>query len=406
MPRMAMDQPADSIYKKQLSRGFKGLRFEEPLERDFRLRYISKNLPAVRIALSVALALVGVLSFLDWRLLPADFWRQSVAIRLGLIAPALAITLGFSYAKSLARYVPSFLIATGLVIGLATLWIGTLASHQQLEGSFANLVVASIFIYLLFGLRFPQALLVAVSLFLAYLGIAAFSGQSPEVFIYQAVFLSFANIVGAVGCYRLEHSSRTIFLETEIMNLLVGSDTLTGIPNRRMFNRHLHSVWRQSQRESCGMAVALIDLDYFQEFNDQYGREAGDTCLRRIAHTIMRAARRPLDFTGRFGGAEFVVVLFDPNRQYLQKLAARIRDQIALLDIPNGGSKISSRVTASIGIALAAPGCRESADALLRLADDALLEAKETGRDRYVIKEPRPNASSSGVFPGPWLVQG
>ena len=397
-----MDQPEDSIYKRQLRRGFAGLRFDEPLEGDFRRGFLVGRIPSVRAALAIGLGLIAVLALLDWRLLPETLWHQSALIRAGLMMPLLAFALIATYVKNLWKSLTVILVVCAFVLGLLTLGIGAFAAQPSLSISFSGLVIVTVYAYLLFGLRLYQALAVMIPLLALYLVLGAVKGLDATEFAYQVVFLAFANIVGAMGCYHLEHSARTIFLETQIMNLLVGSDALTGIPNRRLFNTHLQSVWRQAQRESRSLAIALIDVDYFKSFNDRYGHQAGDTCLRRIAHTLMQTARRPLDLTARFGGEQFVMLLFDPEPNHVEALAARVRDQITLLDIPHETSQVSSRITVSIGIAMAGPNCQRSAEGILQVADEALYEAKETGRDRFVIKQADENSGETGVFRGPW----
>ena len=397
-----MEQPEDSVYKRQLRRGFDGLRFEAPLEEEFRQQFLASHIGTVRMALSLGLLLVALLAFLDWQLLPKAFWQQSLPIRLGMMLPLMGLALVVTYIPSLSKYWPAILGVVAFATGLITLWVGAIAVHLGLAVPFAGLMIVTVYAYLLFGFRLFQALLVTLPLFVIYLTTVAYSGHELADFAYKAVFLTFANIVGAMGCYRIEHSARTIFLETQIMNLLVGSDALTGIPNRRLFNTHLQSVWRQAQRESRSLAIALIDVDFFKDFNDRYGHQAGDTCLRRIAHTLMQTARRPLDLTARFGGEEFVMLLYDPEPEHIEQLAAKVRDRITLLDIPHEKSEIASRVTVSIGIAIAAADCGRSAEGILQVADEALYEAKETGRDQFIIRNAAESDSATGVFRGPW----
>jgi diguanylate cyclase (GGDEF)-like protein len=394
-----------SVYARQLSDGFKRLRFEQPLERDFRHAYIAGNLEFVRWSLGLGLLMVVLLCLLDWQILPPEFSRNALLLRGGVMVPAIFIALWSTYPHRMARYVEHTLMAAAAAVGVGAIGVGLIAHRAGVEVPFSGLVVTTIYIYLLLGLRLVPALTVATPLLGSFLMLTLMSDQRPEAFWYQLVFIVFANIIGVAGCYKLEHAGRTIFLENQILNILAGSDALTGIPNRRMFNSHLQSVWRQAQRDSRGLAVGLIDVDYFKRFNDRYGHQAGDVCLRRIAHTIMRCARRPLDFTARFGGEEFAVVLFDPDPDYIEKLANRIRTNIAVLDIPHEDSDVSERVTVSIGMVLAGPDSGRSAEGLLQLADEALYEAKEAGRNCVAVVRVEQNQSATGVFRGPWAIK-
>ncbi len=91
---------------------------------------------------------------------------------------------------------------------------------------------------------------------------------------------------------------------------MVARDGLTGIQNRRMFDQHIQRVWQQAVREQERMAVLLVDIDCFKDYNDRYGHQAGDECLRAVAVSLSQCARRPLDFVARYGGEEFAVVLY------------------------------------------------------------------------------------------------
>ena len=399
-----MHDDNESAYARQLGSGYANLRFEQPLEREFRQAYTDRNLGFVRWSLGLALLLVAVLSLVDWQMLPPAFHERSILLRALVMVPVIFLALWSTFPHRMAKYVQHMLMLAAASVGVAALGVGWVAYSAGLQVPFTGVVTTTFYVYLLLGLRLKPALCVALPLLTLYLGLVALSSAPLVSFIYQSVFILFANVIGAIGCYRLEHSARTIFLENQILNLLAGSDALTGIPNRRMFNTHLHTVWREAQRECRGLAVGLIDVDFFKRFNDRYGHQAGDVALRRIAHTIMRCARRPLDFTARFGGEEFAVVLYDPHPDYIEKLANRIRTNIAVLDIPHEGSEVSERVTVSIGMVLVAPGSGRSAAGLLQRADEALYEAKEAGRNCVaVIRDDRAHGET-GVFRGPWMI--
>ncbi len=401
----AVKKDDESVYARQLGSGFRNLRFEEPLEREFRQAYTDRNLDFVRWSLGLALLLVVVLSLLDWQVLPAELAQPSIVLRCVIMVPIIFLALWATFPHRLTKYVQHTLMLAAAAVGAAAIAVGGVAHSAGLQVPVSGLVVTTVYVYLLLGLRLAPALTVALPLFGLFLALAVVSGQPAGALPYQIVFIGFANVIGAAGCYRLEHSARTIFLENQILNILAGSDALTGIPNRRMFNTHLHTVWREAHRESRSLAVGLIDVDHFKRFNDRYGHQAGDVCLRRIAHSIMRSARRPLDFTARFGGEEFAVVLYDPDPDYIEKLANRIRTSIALLDIPHEDSETAERVTVSIGMALAGPGSDRSAAGLLQLADEALYEAKAAGRNCVAVIRADQAHGQTGVFRGPWVVK-
>ena len=162
---------------------------------------------------------------------------------------------------------------------------------------------------------------------------------------------------------------------------LVMLDGLTGIANRRCLDKFLEREFRRASREEVPLSVLMIDADRFKAFNDTYGHQAGDECLRAIAGTLQRSMRRAADLASRFGGEEFVVMLPHTDQAGANAMAEMIRAEIELLAIPHEGS-ITGLVTVSIGVATAMPGRdAPSATTLLAAADAALYEAKNAGRN-------------------------
>jgi len=394
----------ESLYARELSGGFPALRFDQPLEQEFRAHYVRQNAPRLRMALMAGVALTLSFAVLDWRLIPVDMQYPSLIIRLAVVAPVLLIAVAATYPGLLARNIGWLVPLAGATMsGGALLIAWTYLSASPVLAT-STLLATTGYVYLMLGLRLSTALWLAVPLLLGYLLLGLGYELPTQRFGYELISLFFVNISGAYGCYRLEHASRTSFLEREIVSILNGSDALTGIPNRRMFNTHLQRVWRQATRESRGIAVAIIDVDHFRDYSERYGQQTADATFRRVAHTIMDCARRPLDFSARFSGEEFALVLYDPDQEYVETLAARIRDRVALLDIPHGPSQTSERLTVSIGVAVSPPGGRDDPKSLLELADSALTEVKQRGRNAVIVKDI--SVERSRVLKGPWTSAG
>lgn len=128
----------------------------------------------------------------------------------------------------------------------------------------------------------------------------------------------------------------------------------------------------------------MIDIDYFKRFNDRYGHQAGDDCLKEVAEALTGCLYRPGDFVARYGGEEFVLILSETNVDGAEQVAKRLRDCIESMQIHNEGSATSKWVTISLGIASSIPDEENGSEALLRQADEALYEAKKNGRNRFV----------------------
>jgi diguanylate cyclase (GGDEF)-like protein len=207
-----------------------------------------------------------------------------------------------------------------------------------------------------------------------------------------------ANLFGASVVYMHEKTSRMRFLEACLLREMVARDGLTGIQNRRMFDQHIARVWQQAVREEERIAVLLADVDCFKDYNDRYGHQAGDECLRAVAVSLSQCARRPLDFVARYGGEEFAIVLYEASREYVAEVLTRIQRSIAELNIPHEASKVAGRLTLSIGAAFILPAANRTLEGLIQLADEALYCAKEEGRNRVIVMEAEYATMRTGRF--------
>ena len=169
---------------------------------------------------------------------------------------------------------------------------------------------------------------------------------------------------------------------------LVTIDGLTQLANRRRFDEYLTQEWKRAAREQMPISLLLGDLDFFKRYNDTYGHQAGDDCLRSCGAAIMNSVKRPADLAARYGGEEFVLVLPNTETNGAICVAQKIREKIAALKIVHAKSTVSGYITLSLGIATLIPEPNKSLEELILAADTALYEAKRAGRDRYVIYAP------------------
>jgi diguanylate cyclase (GGDEF)-like protein len=165
--------------------------------------------------------------------------------------------------------------------------------------------------------------------------------------------------------------------------MLSDTDALTGIANRRQFDRRLRDECRRAQRSKTPMALLMIDVDHFKRFNDLHGHPAGDQCLRLVADALKSCAQRAADLAARYGGEEFALLLPHTTEQEAATIAQRCMAAIAAAAIPHGDSPTGPTVTISVGLATARTSEDGDIDqALTRDADRALYLAKARGRNR------------------------
>jgi adenylate cyclase len=163
-------------------------------------------------------------------------------------------------------------------------------------------------------------------------------------------------------------------------------DSLTQIGNRYSFDRFLERQWIQNEREQKFIALILCDVDYFKYYNDTYGHQLGDDCLKQVARAIAQVVRKT-DLVARYGGEEFAVILPNTDPETAYQIAQRILFRVKSLQIPHTSSQVSNYVSLSCGIACEIPHDLSSPAKLIKIADDALYNAKKQGRDRIVLAD-------------------
>lgn len=171
------------------------------------------------------------------------------------------------------------------------------------------------------------------------------------------------------------------------LSLLSEADALTGLANRRHFDRRLAEECARAARHGTPLALLLLDVDHFKRYNGRHGRAAGDECLQQVAEVLRRSARRPTDLVARVGGEEFAMLLPHHTREEARSQAERCAAALQAAALAHGDSPVSDWVTLSIGCAPApAAASGLAAEDLLREADAALYQAKQAGRNRVVVR--------------------
>jgi len=160
------------------------------------------------------------------------------------------------------------------------------------------------------------------------------------------------------------------------------TDTLTGVANRRSFDDRLKSEWRRCQRNRRPIALILIDVDHFKQYNDTYGHQAGDKCLAQVATAMKLSLRRPADLLSRYGGEEFACLLPETGLGQAMRRAEELGRSVENLGIPHAQSSAGPVVTVSCGAAALVPGAELQPRNLVRVADEMLYAAKRAGRNR------------------------
>ena len=179
---------------------------------------------------------------------------------------------------------------------------------------------------------------------------------------------------------------KNIRFREEALTRLSIIDELTKIANRRKFDEVLKNEYLLGCRSGHSLAILMIDIDYFKQFNDTYGHLAGDDCIKKVAAALKQSVYRPTDLVSRYGGEEFAIILPDTTESGVRVIAENIMSEIARMNIPHSSSSVDDKITVSIGGYALVPSILEDPVFIVAEADKSLYQAKEAGRKRFVLR--------------------
>lgn len=381
------------------------LHFADPeQEREFQGYYIRRFGGMMRIAIASGVLLYALFGFLDYQLYP----QQAHAIwlwRYGMAMPVLLLVAYYLFRRDERAYSQAFIALGSLTGGLGIVGMTTAIPPEAQDVYFAGLMLVAMFTYTVFRLQFVWAASVSWVVLVTYNVASLLSGSAtPAELLTANFFYVSANLMGMVACYEMEYDARYNFvlqreLEAEQTRLdqlnrrldeLAHHDHLTRLANRRYFFEHFQQEWNRHLRHAAPLSLVIIDVDDFKAYNDTYGHQAGDDCLRQIAETLADTARRAGDFVARLGGEEFVALLARTDADDACQLAEKLRWQVEQMAVAHSASRVADVVTISVGVATTIPAQEHRLEDLLRRADEALYEAKAAGRNRVICRNDAP----------------
>ncbi len=184
---------------------------------------------------------------------------------------------------------------------------------------------------------------------------------------------------------QLQENHQKITELNEQLDLLSKTDSLTGLYNRRYFDEMMHQEWNRGLRSNNALSCIIIDIDYFKDYNDYYGHQAGDKCLKYVSVLMKDTFRRAGEIVARYGGEEFIVLLTENDPNDTKAAIEHFQKELEKLNLPHKQSAIKDYVTTSIGFVNQIPSRDESIEDFIRKADEALYLAKKNGRNQCVM---------------------
>lgn len=363
-------------------------------EEAFQRHYRDRGLPMARGALLFAVVLIVLVCFIDMRTMPVDYTNLIVPLRFMLMILPLGLALLVALTDSLRPYVTWVVTFAAFVTGIGTVMESILITERQSTTVLWGTMFFTFYPYLVLGLPAKNSAIAAIPFIFIMASIAFIVPIPPEGLAYALLYMLFSNAVGLYSSHRLETAARDSYRYKLELKKMAETDSLTRLYNRRILDEILPRIWRHADREKTSLGLLLIDIDFFKQYNDHYGHQAGDECLREVAGALKNNMRRPLDYAARYGGEEFLIVLYSPTIDFMHQVVEEIKDDIQQLEIKHASSDASDLVTVSVGAGLIWPSKELDIDATLKKVDDALYVAKADGRNRAIIfEEPLPKAN-------------
>jgi diguanylate cyclase (GGDEF)-like protein len=378
--------------------------FDSEKEQRFREYFAGASFASARLIIAQIIIVFLLAGYLDYIML-GELATLMMFLRYAVFMPVLVSVFIFSLTPWFkARMQVTFSVLVCVVscyVALFTFLNEEIVALIYFAGVIVVVFVSFVYVPILFNYALVLSIFVfAVSL----LGLLYNDNLSAEVFQACVALLFASTVLSLTACYANERNTRLNFQYRELLNLekdnlqesnihlqaLARHDGLTGINNRRAFDERLLEEWRRAERSKTSLAILLLDVDHFKLYNDFYGHQVGDDCLRKLARALDHMVGRVGDSVARYGGEEFVMILPNADIQQATEFAEKVIKKIEALRIPHEKSPVSSVVTLSIGVASAIPGSEDyqEAEFLTRDADRALYQAKSEGRNRAVAFSP------------------
>jgi diguanylate cyclase (GGDEF)-like protein len=360
-------------------------------EEAFQRHYRDRGLPMARGALIFAIILIVLVCIIDRRLMPVDYTNLIIPLRFMLMILPLGLALLVALTEKLRPYVTWTITLAAFVTGIGTVMESILITEMRTATILWGTMFFTFYPYLVLGLRARNSAIAAIPFVFIMASISFIYPIPPEGLSYALLYMLFSNAVGLYSSHRLETAARDSYRYKLDLKKMAETDGLTRLYNRRILDEILPRIWRHADREKTSLGLLLIDIDFFKQFNDHYGHQAGDDCLRKIAAALKGSVRRPLDYAARYGGEEFLIVLYAPTLDFINRVIEEFKDDIQRLEIKHEKSTVSDLVTVSVGAGLIWPSGDLRVDSSLKKVDDALYLAKADGRDRSIVfEEPVP----------------
>ena len=370
----------------------------------FQADFYRKTISPLRWSVLLGAFLYGVLGIIDHLIIP-ELKHKAWFVRYYLVCPVIISVYFWTFTGYFQKLMQPLLFLGGLVSSAGAIALIVIAPSPESYLYFTGLLLCLIFYYTLVGMRFITASTLGWGTFLIYEVAAIWKSEISLPFLIHntLVILSF-NATGMVGSYLRERYMISDFLHRQELGMALldvekarrdaeessRMDPLTNLYNRRHFLSAADLEFERANRYCNSLAVIMVDIDHFKLINDAHGHDVGDLVLLAVAENI-RSTMRRYDIPCRYGGEEFVILLPETDLSDAVSIGKRLREIIESTVIDTCKGLIT--VTVSVGIAATSEGDQDKVNVWIKRADQALYEAKQSGRNQVKVWNPEGTTS-------------
>ena len=388
-------QEIDHLINNRLNRVY----FSKKKEPFYQKQYQNEAAYEFRVRGMIILILYALLSYGIYSVIPAG--RDSI-LWLSLyswVGIIILATWSLSFYKKFNQYFDLYTcIGSTMAVAISFIIITMISDIQNNALLYESMMYTVIVIYAFVGMRFYTALWAGCGGgLIGFLITKLFDFNIDWTLLNRSY--TYTSFLGMAMAYAIDRQHRENYLQnciielnhlemqeqSEQLKLLAQQDSLTGLANRRHLSHVLEQEWRYALRHGQPLSILMVDIDFFKNYNDQLGHQAGDLCLTTIAKELSAVTNRSGELAARYGGEEFLLLFPMLDHQKITSLAAYLIHRIQNLKLPHPDSRISESVTISIGAASIIPHPSNNLDQFIRSADTALYYAKEHGRNQFYI---------------------
>ncbi len=363
------------------------LRFAPILEQQFKQERIRELTDSCWQTIIPVCGIILAFALYDLITLGLENVSFGLMVRLGIQIPALVCAGLLLRSARFINLAPGVVVAAVLLLGCGNILVGLLEQGRgQPLPTHAGLMLITVGIYLLLGLRLLPAAATAFTLALVWVMTMVAAGRYGSELVEGGLFLLAANVVGLTAGYRQELGQRLAFLR-ERMHAFAGEhDQLTGLYTPTAGEDRLRTLLGLGRRERRQVGVALVGIDALRELDARRGPEAVDQALVAVADQVERMARRPLDFAASMGGGRFLLVLADVGRDEFERLLEVVRQHVVALSMEHPGSPVATYVTATAAGIWLDQDWPAGASEVLQAVQTCLERVREMGLNRSDVQ--------------------